>query len=514
LIHHLKFFTDTVRTGFFLFAILLNLAAAAQQVMPLYQGQAPGSLPVADKEVVSRPENGRPTVRNVTRPTLTAFIPERQNSARSAVIICPGGGYLNLSIEDGGYEVAKTFAAAGVTAFVLKYRTWVDSAYANYTPVPMMDLQQAVEMVYGNAGKWNLDTSKIGMLGFSAGGHLVASAATGIQRRKPAFTLLVYPVISFTDALTSRTSKTRGTLIGKNPSLSEKELYSPELHVNASTPPAFIVQASDDSTSLVGNSIAYYEALHKNRVSAQLLLYQKGGHGFAAYNKAQDEYWMPAALKWMTLNGYLDKEAKPAIAETLPPFWKDIVAFKKQDAVQPPPAHPILFVGSSSFTKWTDIKEYFPGYPVLNRGFGGSVLTDVIRYAYDVILPYQPKQVLIYCGENDLASSDSITADEVTRRFRTLFGIIRQNLPATRISFVSIKPSPVREKIQPKVKEANAQIKAFIKTQKNADFIDIYGAMLGPGGKMREELYVQDRLHMKPEGYAIWKRILAPYLMN
>ncbi|TCJ17807.1 G-D-S-L family lipolytic protein [Flaviaesturariibacter flavus] len=178
------------------------------------------------------------------------------------------------------------------------------------------------------------------------------------------------------------------------------------------------------------------------------------------------------------------------------------------------PQRPILFVGSSSFTRWTGLAEAFPGYPVLNRAFGGSTLPDVIRYAYDVILPYHPKQVLIYCGENDLASADSISADEVLRRVQTLFAIIRINLPDTRISYVSVKPSPVRVSIQPKVREANRLIRKFFRKQKRADFIVVYDAMLDGQGNMREELYVGDRLHLKPGGYAIWQRILQPYLVK
>ena len=204
----------------------------------------------------------------------------------------------------------------------------------------------------------------------------------------------------------------------------------------------------------------------------------------------------------------------PLYNNSAPPFWSDIVAFKKQDSAQHPPVHPILFVGSSSFTKWTDVNSYFPGYPIINRGFGGSTLVDVIRYAYDIILPYQPKQVVIYCGENDLAAADSIPAAEAVSRFKTLYGIIRQNLPNATISFVSIKPSPVRATIQARVKEANRQIKAFLSVQKQAQFIDVYNGMLDAKGNMREELYVSDRLHMKPEGYAIWKRIIAPYLLK
>ena len=495
--------------------VFTSIVAKAQTVIPLYEGAPPNSLPVENKESFSRPENGRPSVINVTQPTLTVYVPEKRNASGAAVIICPGGGYVRLTIEDGGYDVAKTLAASGITAFVLKYRTWRDSAYTDYSKVPMQDLQQAVKIVYDNAQKWNINTAHVGVMGFSAGGHLAAFASTAMTERKPAFTILAYPVISFTDSLVSKTLRSRSTLLGKTISESEKILYSPELHITSTTPPAFLVHAEDDSTSLVGNSIAYYKALVANKVSGQLLLYQKGGHGFALYNKAQNEYWMPAALKWLALNGFYQPETTTTVGPlTSPRFWNDIVAFKKQDSIQPLPSSPILLTGSSSFTRWKDVKDYFPGLPILNRGFGGSVLTDVIRYAYDVIIPYKPKQVLIYCGENDLASSDSITVSEVVKRFKTLYAIIRENLPNAVISFVSIKPSPSREKIQPKVKEANRQIKAFLAKQKKVQFIDVYDAMLDKQGKMREELYVEDRLHMKPEGYRIWQKIISPYLVK
>jgi lysophospholipase L1-like esterase len=201
-------------------------------------------------------------------------------------------------------------------------------------------------------------------------------------------------------------------------------------------------------------------------------------------------------------------------AQTSPAFWSEITAFKKKDSIQQPPTNAILFVGSSSFTKWQDVQDYFPGYSIINRGFGGSTLQDVIRYTYDIILPYQPKQVVIYCGENDLASADSISVSEVVNRFKTLFSMIRINLPKANIAFVSIKPSPVRASIQTKVKAANAVIKKFIATQQNASFIDIYDAMLDANGQMREELYVGDRLHMQPAGYAIWQKAIRPYLIK
>ncbi|MBO9200527.1 MULTISPECIES: GDSL-type esterase/lipase family protein [Niastella] len=496
-------------------AFFIITCAQAQQEIPLYSGEIPGNLSDIDNEKSLTPEKGRPSVINVSQhPELIAFLPKTPNAAKPAVIICPGGGYVRLTIEDGGYEVAKSLADSGVTAFVLKYRTWQDSTFTNYRNLPLNDLEQALELVYNRAAEWNIDTTKIGLLGFSAGGHLAAMGATSKTGKRTAFTILAYPVISFTDSLVSPTLRSRSSLLGKNFTETDKVFYSPELQVSASTPPAFLVHAQDDSTSWVGNSIAYYKALTAKKITGELMIYPKGGHGFAMFNKAMGESWMPQAMKWLHLNGFyksVTPQPKPAQA---PPFYNDILAFKKLDSEQPPAPNGILLIGSSSFTRWKDVNDYFPGYPIINRGFGGSVLTDVIRYAYDIILPYKPKQVLVYCGENDLASGDSITAAQVVQRFKTLFGIIRQNLPNTVISFVSIKPSPVRAQIQPKVKEANKQIQAWIKTQPKAQFIDVYDPMLDAKKQMRAELYVQDRLHMTPEGYAIWKRIITPYLIK
>ena len=497
-------------------AFLIIGCAQAQQVIPLYSGKIPGNISDIDHEKSLTPEKGRPSVVNVSHPALIAYLPKTPNELRPAVIICPGGGYVRLTIEDGGYDVAKSLADSGVAAFVLKYRTWQDSMFTNYRNLPFNDLQQALSLVYSRAAEWNIDTTRIGLLGFSAGGHLAAMGATSKTGKRTAFTMLAYPVISFTDSLVSPTLKSRSSLLGKNITEEDKVQYSPELQVSATTPPAFLVHAQDDSTSWVGNSIAYYKALTAKKITGELTIYPKGGHGFAIYNKAMGESWLPQALKWLSLNGfYKSTTTSPKTAQQqAPPFYNDILAFKKLDTEQPPAPNNILLVGSSSFTRWKDVNDYFPGYPIINRGFGGSVLTDVIRYAYDVILPYKPKQVLIYCGENDLASSDSITAGEVVLRFKTLFGIIRQNLPNTVISFVSIKPSPVRARFQPKVKEANKQIQAWMKTQPRTQFIDVYDAMLDGKKQMREELYVQDRLHMKPEGYAIWKKIITPYLIK
>ena len=210
------------------------------------------------------------------------------------------------------------------------------------------------------------------------------------------------------------------------------------------------------------------------------------------------------------MTGAMAQTAAPA----KPRFWSNIEGFRKQDSMQAPPADPIVFVGSSSFTIWQTMNQDFPGYPILNRGFGGSTLTDVIRYADDVIIKYHPKQVIIYCGDNDLANSQTITAETVVERFKTLYNIIRKKLPETTVDFVSIKPSPSRENLLPKMIAANAAIKKFLAGEKHAGYIDVYSAMFDENGKIREELFRQDRLHMKRNGYEVWIPIIKPYLLD
>lgn len=197
-----------------------------------------------------------------------------------------------------------------------------------------------------------------------------------------------------------------------------------------------------------------------------------------------------------------------------PPYWKEIQAFKKADSISFPPEKAILFVGSSSFRMWNDVQKDFPKHTIINRGFGGSSLPDVIRYADDIITPYHAKQIVIYCGENDLASSDSITAQMVFDRFKTLFTIIRTNSKKVNIVFVSIKPSPSRERIHDSVIEANKMIKAFLKTKKHTSFVNVYKLMIDANGQPMKELFKDDMLHMKPEGYVLWKKAIEPYLVK
>ncbi len=192
------------------------------------------------------------------------------------------------------------------------------------------------------------------------------------------------------------------------------------------------------------------------------------------------------------------------------PFFKDIQNFKKKDSVQFPPKKAILFVGSSTFTNWKDVQEYFPKHAIINRGFGGSSLPHVINYANDIIFPYKAKQIVIYCGENDFTGN--ATADEVVGRVKTLFELIRKDNPKVHIAYISIKPSPSREKYLPQMKEANKKIADMIKGMKRAKFINTFDAMFNADGTIMKDIFNSDMLHMNAKGYAIWQKIMEPYL--
>ena len=199
-------------------------------------------------------------------------------------------------------------------------------------------------------------------------------------------------------------------------------------------------------------------------------------------------------------------------AQQAPPFLDEIKAFQKADSLQAPPQNAVLFVGSSSFRLWPDIQSYFPTHTLINRGFGGSTLLDMLRYEEETIFKYKPKQVVIYCGDNDLASSDTVTSVMVTERFQKLFGDIRQRLPNASIVFVSIKPSPSRWRLKEKMMNANRLIKTFLAKKKAAAFVDVWTSMLDKTGKPMDVLFKEDMLHMKAGGYAIWARVMEPYL--
>jgi lysophospholipase L1-like esterase len=196
------------------------------------------------------------------------------------------------------------------------------------------------------------------------------------------------------------------------------------------------------------------------------------------------------------------------------PYWNEVQALKKTDSIQFPAANQVLFIGSSSFTMWKDVQDYFPKHKILNRAFGGSSLVDLIRFRYEVIYPYQPKQIVIYCGENDFASSDTVTVEMVIQRFKTLYGLIRARYAAVPLLYVSMKPSPSRIHLMKKFEETNNQIAMILKTDKKAAYADVFSQMLQPDGTPMNDIFLEDNLHMNAKGYAIWKKILGKFLLK
>ena len=197
------------------------------------------------------------------------------------------------------------------------------------------------------------------------------------------------------------------------------------------------------------------------------------------------------------------------------PFKQEIVQFQKSDSIVMPPKGQIVFAGSSSFTKWKDVAMYFPGYPIINRGFGGATLVDLIYYVDEAIIKYQPKKVFIYCGENDIADVDTLSPATVFNRFKTLHTILLTKLPkATKIVFVSLKPSIARWHLESKFMEANQLIQAYIATQKNIQYLDIHALMLDENKEVLKDIFIADKLHLNPKGYLIWQKAFAPYLIS
>jgi len=207
--------------------------------------------------------------------------------------------------------------------------------------------------------------------------------------------------------------------------------------------------------------------------------------------------------------GLINQESK---AQNKPAFWDDIQRFKHQDSLHMPPKNGIVFVGSSSFTKWTELENVYKKYQAINRGFGGSTLAQANYYVADLIYPYQPRQVVIYSGENDVAM-DHTSALETLNRFAAFFTSIRNKYPKTAVLYVSMKLSPSRTENAETVLHANALIKEYLSSYTNTQFVDVNSKMMR-NGKLRPELFLEDMLHMNQAGYDIWIKEITPYLLK
>lgn len=192
--------------------------------------------------------------------------------------------------------------------------------------------------------------------------------------------------------------------------------------------------------------------------------------------------------------------------------WESAIRqFEEEDAKNPPVKGEVVFVGSSSIRLW-DLSEFFPGLTALNRGFGGSQTADALRYVDRIVVPYGPRVIVFYAGDNDIAAGKS--PEEVATDFKAFVSKVREKLPETAIIYISIKPSLSRWALVGKMRKANALIKAFCTTDERLAFVDVDTPMIGPDGKPRPELFVDDGLHLSPEGYALWTKIVFPYIQR
>jgi len=285
--------------------LTVTLQINAQEIIPLYSGVIPNSTSYKMKEITLQQNGEFLGYRNIANPTLAVYLPSAELATGHAVIICPGGGYGMESYRLEGTVIAEAFVRQGIAAFVLKYRLPSDSIMQDKSIGPLQDAQQAIKTVRQRAAEWNVDTSRIGIMGFSAGGHLASTAATHYNKSyipnpektnlRPDFLILVYPVISMSDSLTHIGS--RNNLLGSNPSKEKILLFSNELQVTRNTPPTWLTHTGDDTAVPVENSIRFYQALIKKKVPAEMHLYPKGNHGFIL--KLQPGEWMLPMFNWV-----------------------------------------------------------------------------------------------------------------------------------------------------------------------------------------------------------------------
>ena len=291
--------------------IAMTIAATSQEItLPLWPA---GRLPNYQKTNETEKWDSTDIVRvsKVQNPEIAVFIPSKKSATGQAVVICPGGGYGILAYNWEGTDVAKWFNSKGITAVVLKYR--LPNSKSNIVPdkSPLMDAQRAIRMVRANADKWNVKKDRVGIMGFSAGGHLASTAGThfdngntsatdSIERQssRPDFMILMYPVITMSKA--TMHSGSRNNLIGSNPEAQLANFYSAELNVTKETPPTFFAHATDDKAVPVENSLMLYQALKDKGIPAEMHIYPKGGHGFGlALGIPETESWTDRCIDWL-----------------------------------------------------------------------------------------------------------------------------------------------------------------------------------------------------------------------
>jgi len=296
-------------TVLFVLVFLTILVYGQDYVLPLYQGKIPNSKNTGQKEKIEKKDIV--LISNIQDPDIAVYLPSKRFATGQAVVICPGGGYWVLAYDLEGTDVARYLNSIGVAGIVLKYRLPTYGNCIEPHKAPLMDAQRAMRLVRSNARAWNIDSTKIGIMGFSAGGHLASTLGTHfdlgdknstdrIEQKscRPDFMILMYPVISFTADCTHTGS--REALLGKNPDKALVNYYSNELQVQDNTPPAFIVQADNDTGVPVENSLLIYQALRKKKIPAELHILSEGEHGFGlAVNNEHVASWTNSLRLWL-----------------------------------------------------------------------------------------------------------------------------------------------------------------------------------------------------------------------
>lgn len=293
----------------FILTIVTAIAYGQEKPIPLYPKGVPNSKPTPAAYVETTEDNW---IRKVSQPAITPYLPAKGTANGTAVIVCPGGSYSGLASAHEGSAIAQAFNQIGVTAYVLKYRLPSDEIMVDRSIGPLQDAQTAILIVRKHAAEWGIDPNKIGIIGFSAGGHLASTAGTHFDKLvienkenisvRPDFVMLIYPVISFGEFAHTGS---RENLIGKTLPAAQVELYSNEKQITANTPPTFLVHAEDDDVVAVQNSLLFYDSLLKNKVKAEMHLFQEGGHGFGLNNPKNKGKWFDWAANWLEENGFL-----------------------------------------------------------------------------------------------------------------------------------------------------------------------------------------------------------------
>lgn len=289
--------------------MIINMCFSQKTIIPLWPDKIPNQLETDEVEI--RKNDKMLLIENVQNPTLEVYLSAKRNATGKGVVICPGGGYRNLAYDWEGTDIAKWLNSKGIAAFILKYRLPKSKSIIIGHKAPLQDAQRAMRLVRFNAEKWMVSKNQIGIMGFSAGGHLASTLGTHYDdgenyptntidslSARPDFMVLIYPVITMRPPYNHKGSK--NMLIGENPKQELIDFYSNELHIDKNTPPTFIIHSTNDKAVSVMNSIIFYQALKKEEINSEMHIYSKGGHGFSLANgQGYLHTWTDRLYEWM-----------------------------------------------------------------------------------------------------------------------------------------------------------------------------------------------------------------------